>query len=154
MWYIDSHINLISLISCISIAHYVLLYPTIFFKKITLITGARRTNKCLDNGNFDSVISLLDRDIDEDSHDNFLRHSYYCTNFRKTISWKKTLNCQSLSAKYDKLSIFLKSIHLILSTGHMVYGKQSTYYFSICTVQLYSHMLQSIQTWSTNHIYS
>ena len=81
-----------------------------------------RVNNFLDNTNFDSrnsLIHLLDDNDDEGDEytPNIINHSLYCSNTEllnniNTIHGITilTLNCQSLSAKFDILCIFLKSM--------------------------------------------
>ena len=85
------------------------------------------SHRFLDNGSFDTSNSLVniletDDDYDDDNGDSYsglssLQHSYYCTtnDFAETINVTNgvsilTLNCQSLSAKFDKLILMLKSV--------------------------------------------
>ncbi len=79
----------------------------------------------MDNGNFDSsnsLVHLLDNDskytsTEEINYTDLIKHSYYCTNheFLNMINVTNgvsilTLNCQSLSAKFDQLCLFLNSV--------------------------------------------
>ena len=73
----------------------------------------------MDNGNFDasnSLVEVLGND-EEDNFPNLINHSYYCTEKDLLNAIKSsnglsilTLNCQSLSAKFDELCIFLNTL--------------------------------------------
>ena len=78
-----------------------------------------KNNRFFDNGNFDasnSLVEVLGND-EEDNFPNLVNHSYYCTkkdllNYIKFLNGLSifTLNCQSLSAKFVKLCIFLNRV--------------------------------------------
>ena len=73
----------------------------------------------MDNGNFDASNSLVEvfGNDEEDNFPNLVIHSYCCTEKELLNAIKPsnglsilTLNCQSLSAKFDELCIFLNTL--------------------------------------------
>ena len=83
----------------------------------------QKNNGFLDNGNFvagNSLVEVLGNDV-EDNFPNLVNHSYYCTekDLLNAIKFSNglsifTLNCQSLSAKFVKLCIFLNTLEYTL----------------------------------------
>ena len=73
----------------------------------------------MDNGNFDasnSFVEVLGND-EENNFPNLVNHLYYCTEKDLLNAIKSsnglsilTLNCQSLSAKFDEICIFLNTL--------------------------------------------
>ena len=83
------------------------------------IRAVDKNNRFLDNGNFDASNSLVEvfGNDEEDNFPNLVNHSYHCTEKELLNAIKPsnglsilTLNCQSLSAKFDELCIFLNTL--------------------------------------------